>query len=366
MLGPRTTRLPYVEASKARGKLYLYYRRDGKRVALPGPEGSAAFLSEYDRVHREFERPSVTSSWGRHTVGTAITEYLASADYQLLSDASKRHYALYLNEVRDRAGRVALVDVDAAWVTGLRNRLAHDHNRWNRTRSLMRRVFDDYGATHPGVIATNPWAAAKRFKCEGWSDQNRMWPDEVLVAVLRAATPEFRALVVTLLLTSQRLSDVVAFRPSQYDPDTRTLGFTDRFAQQKTKTPLVLSVPEALAEVFDAVHGRHDRTLLVTPRGVPWTAVNAQETMLRIRAILGLDRYTLHGLRATGPSKLAQGGVALAVIMALTGHQSERTLRDYLRGVDRSPLAKVAQETLAAEVAPTLGRGEATPGSSPG
>jgi hypothetical protein len=48
--------------------------------------------------------------------------------------------------------------------------------------------------------------------------------------------------------------------------------------------------------------------------------------------------------------------VALAVIMALTGHQSERTLRDYLRGVDRSPLAKVAQETLAAEVAPTLGR----------
>jgi hypothetical protein len=62
-----------------------------------------------------------------------------------------------------------------------------------------------------------------------------MWPDEVLVAVLRAATPEFRALVVTLLLTSQRLSDVVAFRPSQYDPETRTLGFTDRFAQQKTR-----------------------------------------------------------------------------------------------------------------------------------
>ena len=72
-----------------------------------------------------------------------------------------------------------------------------------------------------------------------------------------------------------------------------------------------MTVPEALAEVLGAVHGRHDRALLVTPRGVPWTTVNAQETMLRIRAILGLDRYTLHGLRATGPSKLAQDGVAL-------------------------------------------------------
>ncbi len=85
-------------------------------------------------------------------------------------------------------------------MAGLRNRLAHDRNRWNRTRSLMRKIFNDYDTAHPGVIPKNPWTAAKRIKRDGESDQNRMWPDEVLVAVLRAATPEFRALVVTLLL----------------------------------------------------------------------------------------------------------------------------------------------------------------------
>ena len=324
--------------------------------------------SEYDRVRREFERPSMASPWGRHTVAAAITEYLASADHRLLSDASKRHYGLYLNEVRDRAGHAALVDVDAASVTGLRNRLAHDHNRWNRIRSPMRKVFDDCEAAHPGTMAKNPWPASKRLKRDGVSDQNRMWPDEVLVAMLRAATPEFRALVVTLLLTSQRLSDVIAFRPPQHDPDARTIGFADRFAQQKAKTPMVLHAPEALAQVLDAVHSRRHRTLLVTPPGVPWITVNARETMLRMRRLLGLERYTLHGLRATGRSKLAQGGVVLAAIMSLTGHRSERTLRHCLRGLEWSPLAKMAQETLAAQVAPTLARAAegATPGRSPG
>ena len=61
---------------QSKGRRYLYYRREGKRVArLPEPEGSAAFLLEYDRVRKEFEHPDGTPSarQSRFSEGAPIT-----------------------------------------------------------------------------------------------------------------------------------------------------------------------------------------------------------------------------------------------------------------------------------------------------
>ena len=69
----RPKRLPYVEANTIRGVVYLYYRRAGRRIPLAGPEGSAAFLSDYQAAERSCISPE--APWGKHTVGNAITEY---------------------------------------------------------------------------------------------------------------------------------------------------------------------------------------------------------------------------------------------------------------------------------------------------
>lgn len=344
MAGEVAQKRPYLMRAKGRGgEVYLYYRRDGRTEKLPGPEGSGAFLAAYDKIHASFEG----SGGVKHTVAAAIDNYVKNADFLRLADASRRHYLHYLNEVRDRAGFLPLSDIDFEWVDRLRNALAADPHRWNRIRDLMKVVTRKYARVNPSAgISVNPWEDAGRLSV-GESDQNRAWPPSVLLAVLRDGTAEFRALVATLLLTGQRLSDVIAFRSSQYDPKERTLGSAQVFEQQKTGTALVLHVPDDLAAVFEVMRGRHPHLLLTTPRGKPWTTGNAQETLSGMRARLDLERYTLHGLRATGPTTMAQAGVPLATIMAVTGHKTETELRRYLKGYERYQAAKTGQEVIA-------------------
>jgi hypothetical protein len=46
----------------------------------------------------------------------------------------------------------------------------------------------------------------------------RPWPPHVPGVVIRAATPEFRALLVGCVMTAQRGGDVTRFTPGQYRP----------------------------------------------------------------------------------------------------------------------------------------------------
>jgi integrase len=274
-------------------------------------------------------------------VGNAITEYLSNADFRQLSAASQRQYRWALDFMRDRVGHVLIADIDTDWVEKLRDKMASDAIRWNSIRSRMREVFKLYRRRRPELLPINPWEEVHRLKVPH-SVQNRRWPDAVITQVFREATPEFRALMIILLLTAQRIGDVVVFERSQYDEDARVLSF----AQQKTGKRIALHVPEVLAEIFRVMSDRDPTRLLVTPRGKPWTKVNAEETLLSLRARLEIPRYTLHGLRATGPQALKMLGLENRAIRSLTGHDSDRNLEVYLQGVDEYPMARRAQEML--------------------
>jgi hypothetical protein len=178
-----SNRRQFVVEIRARGHVYLYYRRNGERVPLEGSEGSAAFDHSYDQVHRRFEQPD-RGPWGPHAVGRAITDYLSTADFQQLSPASQRQYRWALDFVRDRIGHVLVADIDLNWADSLRNRLASSPNQWNAIRSRMREVFRLYRRRHPSMLPLNPWEEVRRLKVAD-SDQNRRWPDEVILTILR-------------------------------------------------------------------------------------------------------------------------------------------------------------------------------------
>lgn len=149
-------------------------------------------------------------------------------------------------------------------------------------------------------------------------------------------------MLITLLLTAQRIGDVVRFAASQFDGSSNVLSFV----QQKTGKAIALHIPDLLADAFATMKKGDKDRLLLTPRGKPWTVVNAEETLLTLRQSLQIGRYTLHGLRATGPQALKLLGLENRVIRSLTGHDSDRNLEIYLRGIDGYPLAKHAQQLL--------------------
>jgi hypothetical protein len=210
-----------------------------------------------------------------------------------------------------------------------------------------------YRRLHPSVLPANPWELGRRLQVPK-SNQNRPWAPAVLLAVMKAATPEFRALLTGYLLTAQRGGDVTRFKPLQYDPAKRTL----RLSQGKTGEDLLLHVPASLGRVLDGLLAADSPRLFLTPRGKPWTTANAQETLARLLVILDLPRHTLHGLRATGPVALKLLGFENRAIRALTGHTSDSNLEVYLRGVDHYPLARLAQEALEGQFSELLANAE--------
>lgn len=341
---PGVGRLPHVQAiRKPDGRVYLYYRRDGRRTALPGPEGSLAFLAAYDRIHAATEagpvRPKASADC---TVEEAITAYLGAADFAQLAPATQRHYRHSLDPFRAKFGAMRLSHLDPGWWNALRAKYGERPADWNRLHAHMRLVIAHHRALHPGAMPVSPMAEIKRIKIKGKSTQNKAWPRSVLLAVLKEATPEFRALLFCYLLTAQRGGDVTAMRPSAYDPDARLLSFT----QEKTNKDMVLHVPDALAAVFETMKGRDPERLLVTPRGKPWTLSNAQEMLRRMLERLGLPRFTLHGLRATGPTALTLAGVPNRTGRSLTGHDDDATYEAYTSGAAGYDLAKQAADKL--------------------
>ena len=342
-------RKKWIQAQQSKGKTYLYYRRGGERVQLPGPEGSAAFLNAYLEIHTK--HVGQQSSSAIHTIKAAIVWFMAPDRLEWLAfkPATQRYYKRLLETVRSNAGHLPMADIDDHWVYGLKKKIGGKPQVWNKTRQLMATIWQEYGVVNRIDLPKNPWRESRRIK-EAESEQNRKWPVEIINAIFSEATPEFRGVLIACLLTSQRIGDVVNLRDNDYDPTTRKW----RFQQGKTEKWMTLTVGDMLAESFEATRGRVSGYLLCTPRGVRWTKARAEETLLSIRDRLGLGQYTLHGLRSTGPSAARQNGVSLQVLMALTGHTTEKSLRVYLRGVDDEPFAAQAAEHLEAIFKPVL------------
>ena len=338
-----SNRLPHVKAVSRAGRAWLYYRRGGRTWPLPGPEGSAAFLAEYGRVHAAYGTLRTETPAGRPgTVEAAVRLYLGSADHAGLAEATRRDYRRVLDGFRGAFGHLQLADLDIGWWEELRDSYARAPIAWNQLRSRMREVITMYRRRHPALVPANPLAEVRRLPVPQ-SDQNRAWPAEVLRAVLAAATPDFRDLLVGYLLTAQRGGDVTRWERRQYDEAARTIAMR----QGKTGLPVVLHVPEPLAEAIARQAGRHPTRIFATPRGRAWTLGNAQETLARLLTQLGLDRYTLHGLRATGPTELERAGMERRPIRELTGHTSDRNFEVYVRGAGGFGARQKAAEWLA-------------------
>lgn len=347
MNSPRPA-LPHVLRVKRGASTWLYYRRGGRRWPLPGPEGSALYLDAYNRIHASYGTLRAATPAGTPgTVDAAVIAYLQCADYQQLATRTQRDYRATLDGFRTAFGPLHLAQLDLAWWEALRDKYAGQPIAWNNLRARMREVIARYRRLHRDLCPENPLMEVKRLPVRQ-SDQNRAWPPEVLRAVLTAATPAFRGLLIAYLLTAQRGGDVTAWTRDQYGEAERII----RFRQRKTGRAMELHVPELLAEAIAAqpTHRArgHEAYLFASPRGRRWTLGNAQETLARLLATLGMDRYTLHGLRATGPTALKRRGVENRPLRELTGHRSDATLEVYLRGAGGYEMRRQAADMLEA------------------
>jgi integrase len=87
-----------------------------------------------------------------------------------------------------------------------------------------------------------------------------------------------------------------------------------------------------------------DPTILQTRKGQPWNAQFMQEAVFDHCEKIGIEGRTLHGIRKTTASVLAEMGCTPYQIMAITGHTSLKEVERYTIEAEQKRLASGAME----------------------
>jgi integrase len=373
--------LDYLNTYTKRGKVYAYYRRDGRRVRLRGAIGSPAMLRAYEAAHLAHGRADAANAAKRKelqrigTVGALIREYQASPEWAQKQPATRADYAKGLNFLAGHSHRLVR-ELKREHVIKLRNAAGWDVDPASDAKTLVPSRANKVLAvlsillTHAvdlGWRTDNPALGVKRLRMDG--EGYRAWTDAEIAAFRASAPAEWVFALLLALGTGQRGQDQVAMRWADYD------GTGIRVVQRKGRGRVALWIPchPALRAALD---GRERRgpmilTRVLQPRQQGGAVVHGawpvnafqKAAGSAIRAaglsVAGEAGVVWHGLRAVAASWLAEAGCPDAEIQAITGHTTARMVQHYRRGAAQKTLAASAVARLDAHGARGRGKAEA-------
>jgi site-specific recombinase XerD len=334
-------RFKYVHAFIDRhGHTRYYFRRNGRRIKLPGAFGSHDFLDAYAAAlggQRGQDNQPSRKSAGHGTFAALAARYYASPQFLALSPTSRTGYRRAIERFLGEHGHRRVDQMKREHVDMIIGTFAAKPGAGiimlKRLRTLLRY------AVEIGWRETDPSAGARAYKShefhtwtEGEIEQfEQRWP---------IGTRE-RLAFDLLLYTGQRGSDVARMaRPS--------LGDKIRVAQQKTGAKLAISVHPNLRRSLDACPSGHVAAI-ATAYGRAFSVKGfGQFVADTIRKAALPTHCKAHGLRKAAARRLAEAGCSLHEIAAVTGHKTLSEIERYTRAASQEALNASAIEKQAA------------------
>jgi integrase len=323
--------LPYVHIYASKGRQYVYYRRDGQRVRIKADMSSPEFLVEYNKVNQSFEIVKEEAPT-KGSLGALIEEYLASPDFSELAPRTKKDYRRFTDILKTDYGNLPIATMPRAFVFKLRDKYAETPRKANYIVSVLRLLMSY--AVDRGWRDDNPALRPKRLK-EG-SGYKPWTMLDVKKVIEHTKDERIVAAIMLALYTGQRPGDLVKMLWSQYD------GVAIEVKQGKTGQRVWIPVHRELKKVLDKMP-RTAAVMLTTERNKPWRGTYLQHKIRDAVVEAGLDGLTLHGLRKTATTMLADAGCTEREIMAITGHKTSQMVTRY---VDASQSKKRAESAI--------------------
>lgn len=238
-----------------------------------------------------------------------MAEYLSSPEYLTLKSAANiadkaAQWVPYTAGKTLHQAPLAAQEATRAWLAaGLKP------STINRRLSLLRRVLN---------IAWRQWdwtadPIAQRIKLLPGEAQRQVWLTRAeSIRLRRACKPgRHRAIITLLLTTGMRISELLKLRPDQVRDGAI-------FLDARTKTGRPRAIP---------VLPPGDRYLKHLPFGIGYDGVRTAYVEARAKA--GLEHVTLHDLRHTVGTLLAEAGASTRDIQVWLGHTSPATTARY-------------------------------------
>jgi enterobacteria phage integrase len=238
MGGRGVIRLKYVHAFRDRmGRMRYYFRRHGKRSALPGRPGSDEFMAAYAAHLRDLANEGeLRQAAAPGTFAALAIRYFGSPQYLRLSAASRSNYRRVIDGFLEQHGHRRVDQMRREHVDVLIGKMADKPGAGiillKRIRTLIRY------AMALGWTDRDPTAGVKAYK----SKEIHTW-NEIEITAFEKRWPEGsreRLAFALLLYTGQRGSDVHRMLWADI------AGDTIRLAQRKTATKLIIPIHDDL------------------------------------------------------------------------------------------------------------------------
>lgn len=307
-------------------------------------------------AEREKERTGI------QTVGGLMNRWIedyAKAHRRRWTEDRRRANA----RIRPALGKTGVTELTveklAAWHRRLGKESPVEANRCLETLRAAWRWASSHGLLPEG--AEDPTGRIKRFRETG---RDRWLRKEELEALMEETRkhpdPYIRAAIPLLLLTGLRKGELLSARWEDVDLERAEI----RLRETKTGEPQVRLLPSPAVEILrDLPRAEASPWVFPSPTNGKEHRRDLKKPWDKIRTDAGLADVTLHDLRRTAGSFMAQAGVPLQVIQHVLGHSHPGVTRLYARLASENE--RDALETLAGELGGILNGAPSTNGSDP-
>lgn len=350
MLDMPRARKPYTQREITRhGKVVWYFRKgDGPRIRLRGEYESQEWLQDYANALAGILPPPKPKS-APQTLAWLVERYMDSAAFLALQPSTQRSRGNILKSACKTGGNMTLAEIDRAAIAAGRDRRSKTPFAAINFMKTMGYLFA--WAVDAGLMSENPAKGIVRPKAR--SEGHPAWTVEDLIRYCEHHPLGTKAhLAVSLLLfTGVRRGDV--YRMGKQHVRNGVI----EFQTEKTKTPIYIPIPPALAaSIIEAPTG--DMMFLVTEWGTPfksaasfgnWFAKQCKAAGVNVRA---------HGLRKLAATVIADNEGSEKMLQAFFGWRSERQSSVYTKNANARKLAQdAARKLMENDVFPHLGPG---------
>jgi integrase len=249
-----------------------------------------------------------------------LDQFLIDAKDRKLAATTLAQYSTAVAKLKPLVVEFSPGQLKGKHVAAIMRHFKKTPNMANRVRTVLKMTMDE--AVQTGEADANPVVSIKRFKEPA---RTRYLTHDEYRRIYAVASPRLQVIMDLLYLTGQRISDVLAIKPSQIE------GHGIRFRQSKTDNGVVVSDPQ-LGEVLERARTlskvRGISTLICTRRGRPLAYKTAYDMFIAAAKKAGVEDVTPHDLRAKAGTDGEQEGIDP---QKLLGHKSSRSTERYLR-----------------------------------
>jgi integrase len=334
-------------------KVYaLRYRTTGgrQRMTTLGDHGVLTVKQARDRARAEkvrvldgedpqAERERVREATGFATVRKLVTAWLDEYAVVHRRRWKEDKYRLDRHVLKASLGRMHLADVDVARLSRWHRSLGSDSpveaNRALETLRAAWRWAEDEGRLPAGAPDARIFKGGRKAKIRRFPERSRTrWLREaelrrLMEAVRAEDDPQVRAVVPLLVLTGLRKRELLHARWEHVDLDAAEI----RLPTTKSNEEQVRALPPAAVAILRELPRFEEIPYVFPSPGRPSKPRDdIKKPWLRIREAAKLPDVTLHDLRRTAGSLMAQRGVPIEHIGEVLGHSRNASVtRIYAR-----------------------------------